>query len=77
MNLGGEILSQRNNNHILLMSVNSDAVTMTLTVPLRPRIDIHIPARLLDNRWHTIEFLYQLGVLNLIIDNQPTVLGTR
>lgn len=36
-----------------------------------------VPVRLLDNQWHTIEFQYQLGNVNLIIDKElSTILGT-
>lgn len=71
---GGEILSQRYGGHILLLSVHSDSVTVSLVAP-NTRVESHVPATLLDNRWHTIQFLYQLGTLNLIVDKQSTVIG--
>lgn len=36
-------------------------------------MEARVNTRLLDNKWHTIEFLYKLGNLNLIIDKEPTV----
>lgn len=71
---GGEILSQRYLGHTLLVSVTSDSVTVSLLIP-KNRVDARVPARLLDNQWHTIQFLYQLGNLNLVIDRQSVVIG--
>lgn len=56
------------------MSVHSDSVTVSLMAP-NSHVEARVPVRLLDNKWHTIEFLNQLGILNLIIDNQVTVLA--
>lgn len=39
------------------------------------RVEARVEARLLDNKWHTIEFLYQLGTLSLIIDRESTTIA--
>lgn len=57
------------------MFLLADEVLITMNVTTPPLLKVHVPAHLLDNQWHTIEFLYQLGVLNLIIDKHPTVIG--
>lgn len=56
------------------MSVHPDMVSVTL-MAMNTRVEARVPARLLDNKWHTIEFLYELGNLNLVIDKQPTIIG--
>lgn len=72
---GGEFLLQRYNRHMLMMSVNSDAVIVSLLTPT-VTVEANVPCKLLDNKWHTIQFLYQLGNLNLIVDKQSTVIGS-
>lgn len=71
--LGGEILSQRYGGHILLVSVNAEGVTVSLVAP-NVREEIRIAGQLLDNKWHTLEFLYQQGNLNLIVDRKATII---
>ncbi len=63
------------NQHILTMSVNANAVSVSLQIP-GTKVEANIPCKLLDNKWHTIQFLYQLGSLNLIVDKQSTVIGS-
>lgn len=71
---GGELLLQRYNRHILIMSVNVNSVIVSLVTPTMA-VEAIVPCKLLDNKWHTIQFLYQLGTLNLIVDKQSTVIG--
>lgn len=68
-------MSHSYRNHELKMFLLADEVLITMNVTTPPLLKVHVPAHLLDNQWHTIEFLYQLGVLNLIIDKHPTVIG--
>lgn len=71
---GGEILSQRYAGHIFIVSVHADSITISLNTP-NARIESRVPADLLDNRWHTLEFLYRLGNLNFIVDRKRTVIA--
>lgn len=71
---GGEILTQRYNRQQLQLTVSKDNVTVSLDVPQKS-VQAIIPERLLDNKWHTIEFLYQYGNLHLIIDHKSTIIG--
>lgn len=71
---GGEIISQRYAGHIFLFSIHSDSVSVSLVTP-NQRADARIPANLLDNKWHTIEFLYQIGELKLMIDRKETTVA--
>lgn len=57
------------------MSVNSNALTVSLITPT-VTVEANVPCKLLDNKWHTVQFLYQLGNLNLIVDKQATVIGS-
>lgn len=74
---GGEILSQRYAGHTLLLSVSQESVTLSLIGPQSSsiKVDARVPSKLLDNKWHTLQILYQLGNLNLIIDEQTLVIG--
>lgn len=60
---------------MLVMSVDSDALTVSLVTPI-VTVQANVPCKLLDNKWHTIQFLYQLGNLNVIVDKQSTVIGS-
>ncbi|XP_037922140.1 protein crumbs isoform X2 [Hermetia illucens] len=71
---GGEILTQRYNRQQLQLTVSKDNVTVSLDVPQKS-VQAIIPERLLDNKWHTIEFLYQYGNLHLIIDHKSTIIA--
>lgn len=57
-----------------MVSVQSDSVTVELAAPPE-RADSRIPVELLDNNWHTLEFLFQLGNLYLNIDGQSTIIA--
>lgn len=72
---GGEILSQSLHQHQFLTSVEPDFVRIVYLVNNTVKLEAHIPAQLLDNQWHTIEFQYQQGVLSVLLDKQATVLG--
>lgn len=72
---GGEILSQSLNQHQFYTSVEVDYVRVVYKVNNTVKLEARFPARLLDNQWHTIEFQFLLGNLNLIVDKQPIILG--
>lgn len=67
-------MSQRYASHVFIVSVNAESVVISLTTPAS-RSETRVAADLLDNRWHTIEFLYRLGNLNLIVDRQRTLIA--
>lgn len=67
------MLSQRYGGHMLQVSVNAEGVVVSL-VALNVREEARIAAQLLDNKWHTMEFLYQQGNLNLILDRKSTII---
>lgn len=71
---GGEILTQRHNGHILLLSVLPESLSLSLTAP-QTRLEARVQARLLDNRWHDIHLLYEQGTLQLVVDKQSVVVG--
>lgn len=60
---------------MLMMSLHPDGLTVSLLTPT-VTVEANVPCKLLDNKWHTIQFLYQLGNLNLIVDKQSTVIGS-
>lgn len=71
---GGEILSQRYSGHKVSLTVSTEGVTVALGSPgVSEEARINVP-QLLDNKWHTIQFLYQLENLNLIVDRKTTVI---
>lgn len=70
----GEILSQRYNQHILLLSVHKDSLSLSLTVR-GSRVEARVHARLLDNQWHDIHLQYEQGTLQLVVDKQSVVVG--
>ncbi|XP_021706793.1 protein crumbs isoform X1 [Aedes aegypti] len=74
---GGEILSQRYAGHALLVSVLPDSVSIVLSAPSTQPIEARVPGRYLDNRWHTLQFVYQLGTLYCLIDKQPTTIANQ
>lgn len=72
---GGEILSQSLNQHLFSTSVESEAVRIVYRVNNTVKLEASMPMRLLDNQWHTVEFLFQLGNLNLVVDKRSRILG--
>lgn len=73
---GGEILSQSLNQHQIQTTVDADALHVIFKVNNTIKLENRVPVRLLDNQWHTIEFQYQLGNVNLIVDKEmTTILG--
>ncbi|XP_055854363.1 protein crumbs isoform X1 [Episyrphus balteatus] len=71
---GGEILSQQYNRHTLWLSVSGDFVQVTFTGP-NARVDARLPFKLLDNKWHTIQFKYEYGNLNLVVDRSSMIIA--
>lgn len=57
------------------MSAQKEGLTIALNVPKQNRVEALISADLLDNRWHTIQFLYRLGNLHLMIDRDSFVVA--
>ncbi|KAG5680801.1 hypothetical protein PVAND_010286 [Polypedilum vanderplanki] len=73
---GGELLSQTYMKHELTVTLSKEGITIGLNHPQQSsRVDTKISARLLDNQWHTIQFIYRLGTLNLVIDRNSIVLA--
>lgn len=71
---GGEIISQQYAGRAFHMSIYADLVSVSLQTQ-SSRAEVRIPSNLLDNKWHTIEFIYQMGTLLLLIDRQETVIA--
>lgn len=71
---GGEIFSQQYNRHTLWLSVLSDFVQVSLMGP-NLRVDARLRYKLLDNNWHTVQFKYEYGNLNVVIDRQSMIIG--
>ncbi|CAO1412778.1 unnamed protein product [Diamesa serratosioi] len=71
---GGEILSQSYSKHKLIVTVLKEGISVSLNSQ-QSRTEARVAANLLDNHWHTIQFLYQLGNLNLIIDRKTFVIS--
>lgn len=72
---GGEILSQSLNQHQFVTTVEAEFVRIVYKVNNTVKLESRIPVHVLDNQWHTLEFKYQLGNLNLIVDKHSTILG--
>lgn len=73
---GGELLSQSFSGHTLTVSVQSELITITLTTKQR-NTSARVKSSLLDNKWHTIQFLHQLGNLFLIVDKTSVVIANK
>lgn len=71
---GGEIITQRYAGHIFLMSIYIDYVSVSLVTP-SAHTEVRILSNILDNKWHTIELLYQVGSLKLLIDRRDTIIA--
>lgn len=56
------------------MSIHADYVSISLVTP-KARTEVKVSSNLLDNKWHTIEFLLQFGTLKLLIDRKETVIA--
>lgn len=56
------------------MEVGSDSVVLSL-LSFKKKHDVNVPAKLLDNRWHTVKFVYQFGNLNMILDRQSVLIA--
>ncbi|XP_058822822.1 protein crumbs isoform X2 [Topomyia yanbarensis] len=74
---GGEILSQRYASHALLVSVLPDSISIVLSAPNNQPLEARVPGRYLDNKWHTLQFVYQLGTLYCIVDKQSTTIANQ
>lgn len=61
--------------HELSVTVVKEGITIALNLPQQNRIEAKIPAKLLDNEWHTIQFVFRLGNLNLIIDRISVIIA--
>jgi protein crumbs len=72
---GGEILSQTYMRHELIVTVAKEGLTIALNQPQQSRVEARISVKLLDNQWHTIQFLHRLGSLNLIVDRNSFVVA--
>lgn len=71
---GGELISQRFAGRTFLLSIYEDYVSISLVTP-NAHTEARIGSNLLDNKWHTIEFLLQMGSLKLLIDRKETVIA--
>lgn len=72
--IGGELITQRYAGRIFLLSIYSDYVSISLVTP-NTRAEARVSSNILDNKWHTIEFLFQMGSLKLLIDRKETVIA--
>lgn len=72
---GGELLSQTYMRHELVVTVQKEGLTIALNHPQLNRVESKFSTRLLDNQWHTIQFIYRLGTLNLIVDRDTIVIA--
>lgn len=72
--IGGELITQRYAGHIFLLSIYFDYVSMSLVTP-NAHAEARVPSNILDNKWHTIEFFFQMGSLKLMIDRKETVIA--
>ena len=59
------------------MSVLPDWVSIVLSTPAQQPIEARVTGRLLDNRWHTLELIYQAGTLYCVIDKQSTPIANQ
>lgn len=71
---GGELISQRYGSHIFLMSVHADFISISLVTSTN-HVDVRVPSTLLDNRWHTIEFIHKMGSLKFLVDRRETLIA--
>lgn len=56
------------------MSVYVDYVSISLVTP-NAHTEVRITSNLLDNKWHTMEFLLQMGSLKLLVDRKETIIA--
>lgn len=56
------------------MSVHADSISISLVTSTN-HVDVRVPSNLLDNRWHTIEFIYKLGSLKFFVDRRETIIA--
>lgn len=56
------------------MSVHADSISISLVTSTN-HADVRVPSNLLDNRWHTIEFIYKLGSLKFFVDRRETIIA--
>lgn len=56
------------------MSVYADSISISLVTSTN-HVDIRVSSSLLDNRWHTIEFIYKMGGLRFLVDRQETIIA--
>lgn len=74
MKTGGELITQKYAGRAFVMSIYEEYVSISLVTP-SAHTEMRIPSNLLDNKWHTIEFLYQMGSLKLLIDRKEAVIA--
>lgn len=72
---GGELFSQSYKEHTLSVKVLADAVSVSLVTPRANPVEVRVPAHLLDNQWHTLQFVYQAGNLNLLVEGISTIIS--
>ncbi|XP_026473661.1 protein crumbs-like [Ctenocephalides felis] len=73
---GGELFQQTSRGEALHCTVNRDMLSLTLlSSPGVIRREVTVPARLLDNQWHTIQLVYRLGNLTLHIDERTVLIA--
>lgn len=71
------MISQRFAGRTFLLSIYADYVSISLVTPNAHTeyTEVRVVSNLLDNKWHTIEFLLQMGSLKLLIDRKETVIA--
>lgn len=71
---GGELITQRYAGHTFLVTIYPDYLSASLVTP-NSRIEARVTANLLDNKWHTVEFLQQIRSLKVLINRKETVIA--
>jgi len=69
------LLSQTYQRHELIVTVSKEGLTIALNLPQQNRVEARVPAKLLNNQWHTVQFVYQLGNLNVIVDKNSFLIA--
>lgn len=68
------MITQRYAGHTFLVTIYAEYLSASLLTPIS-RIEARITSNLLDNKWHTVEFLLQMGSLKVLIDRRETVIA--
>jgi hypothetical protein len=73
LSLGGSLFSQQQNDDLLELSVNSEAV-LFFAKTAGKQFNQKIQGNFLNNKWHVVVLQYELGNLTLQVDGERRVL---